>query len=430
LIFKFLNFKLNILIRPVFTGLFLFFVLILDEIFASEFRPNIEKIEIIGLNKTKSYIIEREILHPINVKIDSSKADLDRNRIFNLGLFDNVSWRLIPLENGNATLQYLIIESINKTPPLVFPGYEEEKGWSLNGLLIVNNFQGKNRTLKIECSFGGQQRIEFFLSDPWIFGNHVSLSTFLEFNSFDHLFLNRNINIKRMKMNFGKWYGEKLKVRISPALIKKIFLNSIDTLSYSYFSPEINLEIDTRDIFWNPKNGIRVIQSIIPMLGKNIFYVWNQSLSIYIPSFFRTTLAMNATIQRKYGYKNDVWLDYFGNSYNVRGWRLPEKKSYLNNYRFGHDFIFSSLELRNLIIADNIKGGLSKRVSIIAFVDGGFIEYSLKKLNKDKFMGGAGFGIRIPIPVLQSLRIDIGWGYRNKEFNKKPAFHLAIQQKF
>ena len=133
MIFKFLNFKLNILIRPVFTGLFLFFVLILDEIFASEFRPNIEKIEIIGLNKTKSYIIEREILHPINVKIDSSKADLDRNRIFNLGLFDNVSWRLIPLENGNATLQYLIIESINKTPPLVFLDMKKKEVGHLMG---------------------------------------------------------------------------------------------------------------------------------------------------------------------------------------------------------------------------------------------------------------------------------------------------------
>ena len=198
-------------------------------------------------------------------------ADLDRNRIFNLGLFDNVSWRIMPLENGNATLQYLMIESINKTPPLVFPGYEEERGWSLNGLWIINNFQGKNRTFKIEGSFGGQQRIEIYLSDPWMFGNHISLSTFLEVNSFDHLFLNRNINIKRFKMNFGKWYGEKIKVRISPTIIQKYFLNSIDTLSYNYFSPEINLEIDTRDIFWNPKNGIRIIQSIVPMLGENTF---------------------------------------------------------------------------------------------------------------------------------------------------------------
>ena len=231
-------------------------------------------------------------------------------------------------------------------------------------------------------------------------------------------------------MNFGKWHGEKKKFRISPTIIQKYFLNSIDTLSYYYFSPEINLEIDTRDIFWDPKNGIRIIQSIVPMLGKNTFYVWNQSLSIYTPSLSNITIAMNATIQRKYGYKNDVWLNYFGNSYNVRGWKLPEKKSASNNYRFGHDYIFSSLELRKLIITDNTRSGLSKGLSVVAFIDGGFIGSTLKKINKDQFMGGAGFGMRIPVPVLQSLRIDIGWGYRNEDFNKKPAFHLAIEQKF
>ena len=45
-------------------------------------------------------------------------------------------------------------------------------------------------------------------------------------------------------------------------------------------------------------------------------------------------------------------------------------------------------------------------------------------------MGGVGFGIRIPLPVLQSLRIDIGWGFRNEMFNPKPSVHFAIQQKF
>ena len=119
-----MDFTFNTLERLVSTGLFLFFVLISDDVHALTPKHHIEKIEIIGLNKTKNYIIEREILHPLNASLDSTIANLDRNRIFNLGLFDNVSWRLITLENGNSTLQYLMIESINKTPPLVFPGYE------------------------------------------------------------------------------------------------------------------------------------------------------------------------------------------------------------------------------------------------------------------------------------------------------------------
>ena len=49
----------------------------------------------------------------------------------------------MPLENGNAILQYLMIESINRTPPLMFPAYDEEKGWSLNGVLIIKNFKVK-----------------------------------------------------------------------------------------------------------------------------------------------------------------------------------------------------------------------------------------------------------------------------------------------
>ena len=408
----------------------MFSVIISDDVHTLTSKHHVEKIEIIGLNKTKSYIIEREILHPLNANLDSSIANLDRNRIFNLGLFDNVSWRLMPLESGNATLQYLMIESINKTPPLVFPGYEEERGWFLNGLLIMKNFQGKNRTFKIEGSIGNQKRIEFFLSDPWIFGNHISLSTFLEINSYKHLFLNREIDIKTLRMSFGKWYGEKLKMRISPALTQKSYLNSIDTLNYNYFIPELNLEFDTRDIFWNPKRGARIIQTVVPMIGENSFYIWNQSLSIYIPSYFNTTLALNTTIQRKYGYRDDVWINYFGNSFNIRGWKLPEKKSASNNYRFGHDYVFSSLELRKLIITDNIRSGLSKGVSIVAFIDGGTIGSTWERLNKDKFMGGVGLGMRLPLPVLQSLRIDIGWGFRNKIFNPKPSLHFAIQQKF
>ena len=83
---KFLNFIPNILKRPVSSGLFyLLFILILNDIMAMGQGYHIEKIEIIGLNKTRNYVIEREIFHPINAKLDSSLANLDRNRIFNLG---------------------------------------------------------------------------------------------------------------------------------------------------------------------------------------------------------------------------------------------------------------------------------------------------------------------------------------------------------
>ena len=91
-------------LRPGLPGLFLFYKFCLS--FAFGFKPNISEIKIIGLSKTKQSVIEREIYHKSSSPLDSSIAELDRNRIFNLGLFDEVSWRVIPTEDGDAILQF------------------------------------------------------------------------------------------------------------------------------------------------------------------------------------------------------------------------------------------------------------------------------------------------------------------------------------
>ena len=62
----------------------------------------------------------------------------------------------------------------------MLPVFDEEKGWSLRSLYIIKNFQGKNRNIELDLSIGGEDRIQFSLSDPWIFGNRVSLFMYIE----------------------------------------------------------------------------------------------------------------------------------------------------------------------------------------------------------------------------------------------------------
>ena len=429
---KFLNY-----LRPVLAGLFLLFTLFLSNVFGFDYKPNISDIKIIGLSKTKPYIIKREIHHPINFAIDSSVADLDRNRIFNLGLFDEVNWSLVPLENGNAILQFSLIESVHRLPPAILPVYDEEKGWSLRGVFLINNFQGKNRNIELNGSIGGQKKIQFMYYDPWILGNHVSLFMYIEKSYYEHLFLGRSVQTNTIRVDLGKWYGERLKLRFSPITSNRSFTKSMDTLSYNYFIPEIKLEYDSRDIYWNPKKGIRLINKFVPMIGQNKFIIWDQSYSIYLPLFDSThdiTLAINTTLKKKWGYKADVWLSYFGNSYNIRGWDLPNvnKKSLITeSYRFGHEYIFSTVEIRKLIVPKHhSRLGLLNGLSIVGFFDGGFITHNWPKIKDEKLMGGAGVGIRIPIPMLESIRIDLGWGLRERKYKRKPVIHIAIQQKF
>ena len=51
-------------------------------------------------------------------------------------------------------------------------------------------------------------------------------------------------------------------------------------------------------------------------------------------------------------------------------------------------------------------------------------------VDKNKFIGGVGLGVRIPIPILQSLRIDVGWGIKDNKLINEHSFHFAVQQKF
>ena len=424
-------------IRPVFSGLIFLYAICLSNPLGLNYNPNISDIMVIGLSKTMPYIVKREIKHPINTAIDSSLAKLDRNRIYNLGLFDEVSWNLVPLEDGNAILKFILIESMHKVPPVIFPSYDEEKGWSLRGLLLIRNLQGKNRNVQLSGSIGGQKTIQFLFSDPWIFGNHVSLFMFVEYNSYKHLFLDRTVDISTLRMDMGKWYGEKVKLRFSPTISYRSFTNNIDTLNYNYFIPELKLEYDSRDIYWNPKNGIRLINKFIPMVGENAFFVWDQSYSIYVSLFdskHDMILAFNTTLKNKWGHRKDVWLNYFGNSFNIRGWNLPSsnKNNLLSgSYRFGHEYLFSSVEIRKLIVPKHHSTlGLLNGLSMVGFLDAGVIFESWTKIKNENLMSGAGLGIRIPIPVLESIRIDCGWGLRDGKFNKRPVIHFAFKQKF
>jgi len=430
------NFIINSLhsMRPVFSGLFLFFLTVS---FCWSSDNSISKIEFKGLTKTKNYIIDREVKHPLNIPLDSTLAIEDRNRLFNLGLFDKVTWESISINDSTSILQFNIIESRQSLPPIVIPSYNEELGWSLSGLFLIRNFQGKNRMLQLNGSIGAEKKIQFMFNDPWAIGERISLSFYLESNSFNHLFLNRTVILNTIRFDIGKRFKDKLKIRFSPMFTKKAFLNNKDRNVYKYIIPEMKITYDSRDIYWNPKRGINFTNKLIPMIGENQFLIWDQSYSFYYPITRDNSpiiFAMNSTIKRKWGYRDDNWLNYFGNSFNIRGWHLPDRKTdYLESekHRFGHEYYFISFELRKTVIPKFLTEiGIINGLSFTCFFDTGYIGQEWYSIKEKSIFSGTGIGIRIPIPLIESIRIDLAWGLYNGEFQKKPVLHFALQQKF
>ena len=77
----------------------------------AEKQPIVSGIEFKGHLITKDYIIEREIQHPIDVPLDSLVALRDRDRLYNLGIFSDVTWRAIPLEDLTVIFEFKVIET-------------------------------------------------------------------------------------------------------------------------------------------------------------------------------------------------------------------------------------------------------------------------------------------------------------------------------
>ncbi len=428
---------INFLIKRPLIGLFLFTVLIS----AKNQIPVVSTIDIEGNQKTEDYILEREIRHPIDTPLDTNIVIEDRNRLENLGLFSQVKWQIIPIKNDSVQLLFRVIESINKTPPIAFPTFDEDTGWSFVGLWLMKNFRGKNQSLSLSGSIGGKDTYGLSFSDPWIFGDHVSLSIDIGRTLYGHRFLNKDVDLNNVFLSFGKWFGSKIKTSIGIEVESKTFIdNNQEDINFFYFAPVVNVKFDTRDIFWNPSKGVLVSQYIHHRQGieskKWYLTYWSQSYSWFYKlnkQGKQLIFAVNGTLNSKIGEKDIYWLNYFGNSFNIRGWSLPDSDLYLSSnqdFRFGHESIHASFELRKEIIPKfSTSLGIELGLIFVLFSDIGIIGDEWDDLKNKMPMYGTGLGIRIPFPLVGVIRVDYGWGCRDNIWNTG-TLHFGIGQKF
>ena len=420
-------------------GLFLFFLF--SNCLSSELslKPFISKINYLGINKTQNFVIDREIRHPKNSYLDSMFVEEDKARLNNLGLFSDISWSIVPLEDGTFILQYIFIETVQEIPITILPYYNIETGWSIRGGWLINNYRGRNQTLGIIGSFGGLNTYGLKFKDPWIFGNHISFGLNLTKAFYSHIFLNKAISSNSGSIAVGKWFRDKIKTNAVIKIENKEFSND-EKISFHSFIPEVSISYDSRDLYWNPGKGINFFNSIVYSIDyKNNSYsnlIWKQSYSLYHDIFKlrkKIILACNITFYKKWKGKEEVRKLSLGDAYSIRGWSLPDYKIYSNpenSFRFGHEYFIGSIEMRKVLIEKFVtRYGVEAGLTMVAFFDFGRIGDNWSNLKDQETIAGSGLGIRIPIPLFDAIRFDLGWGLR-KKLNSKPIFHFALMQKF
>jgi len=395
------------------------------------FTAQLLDVNIIGNKNTENEIILREINHPYPAEFDSLMAKEDRNRIYNLGLFSTVDVRQI-----DSVYTITLVETFRYFPiPLL--DYNEAKGWSYGGGISFINFNGLNQKL-IFGGIGGEETTYFLnFYDPWITGDHVSLSgNVYQFNTknpvYSYYYKENGINIGT---GFYKNDVHKFNFLIGfeNAFIDTVGFNDSE-MDYpheiitenQYIRGETGYVFDRRDIYLDPTSGEKFSFYFKPKIsiGKSEnYYRFQLGYSKYYQLsdyYLNPVFSINSKLYLQYSHALPIFeYLYLGGEDFVRGYSpLPEKNAIeVSHLIEGFNIIYQSFQLQHTIIEKNDYSGVELGIDMVYFSDFGISANHITSFKLQNTLIGFGFGFRLFASGAGVIGIDFGFNPYSQWFS-------------
>ena len=135
----------------------------------------LEDIKIKGNEKTRDYVIRRELDIEAGDAFDINEVREDLREIYNLGFFNDVRPKIQRTEDGSNGVDLLIDVDEKKTGQLQLgAGYSSKDGWLGYIEAKEKNLFGRAQQLGFKWEFGEVNNYELSFYDPWAFGEEFS----------------------------------------------------------------------------------------------------------------------------------------------------------------------------------------------------------------------------------------------------------------
>jgi outer membrane protein assembly factor BamA len=127
----------------------------------------VRDIEVLGNQTTKEYVITREMLLKPGMPLTQELVDHDRQRIYNLRLFNRVDIEVVPEENNEATVFVVVHERLFFYPfPVLGFKYRDIRNFYYGLGLTHQNLGGRNEKLYFSFALGFDQWVKLEYQDP------------------------------------------------------------------------------------------------------------------------------------------------------------------------------------------------------------------------------------------------------------------------
>lgn len=407
----------------------------------------VEDITIEGNDKTKDYVILRELRYKKGEPFNKFTASRSMERLYNLSFFEDVNMKLLPGTKEHEVITEIDVVEQKTGVVSVGAGYSESDG--MVGILELgeNNFRGTGDKVNFHWEFGGSsegKNYQISYTRPWINDNGDSLGFSIfdrrydydDYNadgdtvaSYDRRRKGYNLTWGHVSSEYRRNYFTLETVRESyddhdgfdwggaaPAddKTKAEWYNAIMDNMGRTNSFTFQHVFDNRDNYFNATKGRRLSASVQygghGLGGDYDFYKFTTEGRFYKGLSNGHVLALRVMAGYISGETSYNQLFDLGGSNNLRGYEDDQFK--------GEKMYAATLEYR-IPVASKVEAVLFTDMGSAWDIDAGRIPWYT---DDDSINWSYGVGLRLQTPI-GPIRLDYGHGDRNK-------FHFSFGAQF
>ncbi len=407
----------------------------------------VEDIVIEGNDKTKDYVILRELRYKKGQPFNKFTASRSMERLYNLGFFEDVNMKLLPGTNEHEVITEIDIVEQKTGVVSVGAGYSESDG--MVGILELgeNNFRGTGDRVNFHWEFGGSsegKNYQISYTRPWINSNGDSLGFSIfdrrydydDYDSDGHTIASYDRRRKGYNLTWGHVSSEYRKNYFTLETVRESY-DDHDGWTWGSAAPDSEAVreewkqaimdnfgrtnsftfmhvFDSRDNYFNATKGRRLSASIQygghGLGGDYDFYKFTTEGRFYKGLSNGHVLALRIMAGYISGEISYNQLFELGGSNNLRGFEDDQFK--------GEKMYAATLEYR-VPVASKVEAVVFTDVGSAWDVDEERVPWYT---DDDSLNWSVGVGLRLQTPI-GPIRLDYGHGDKNK-------FHFSFGAQF
>jgi outer membrane protein insertion porin family len=405
-------------------------------------QAKINDVQISGNVKTFDNVILREMRIFPGDKFSNSRIEATMRDIFQTGFFEDIQPDIRPGPNGDVDMDLVVKEK--QTGQFMF-GMAYSAETSLSGFIQVaeTNFLGRGQNVGVTWQFGSRQRyVDLSFTEPWFLGTPtlvgVDLFDRYQFN-YDDFYESRvrGFSLRTGRRIPGTRYSQAgLRYELSETKLSDFsssYVNYLDDLETSLGSSDLPWErLDEVD--WpRTKSSLRL--TLTRNSTDNPFFPTGGSKTSYSVEFaggilggdieFQEHMLSHSLYQKLPAKLAFHMRGFFG---LIHGLNSSDQVPDWERYRLGGNRRlplrgYSDLEVvpRDnpsfiggryfMIVNTEVLYPLTKSIQLLSFLDMGDVWNSFSSADMGYLRKGAGFGLRVEVPMMGNVGFDYGYGF-------------------